>query len=210
MRTVEFRLRIHAWPSDFNQTAEEIRVGNEYRPLGPVQFHVRMPVGPNIPRRRESYCRAFFELKQRVNVGRRFDREGFAFSRFGGNHPSRRRGRGQRGDAINRPKQLNQICDVVRAEVEDGAAARQIEEFWIGVPMLHSVAEHMRGSRDDFAGLKVVDGCSRCLMGSAQPSVGCASDPQPSFSCEFSQFQALTQTECERLFRVDVLSGLKN
>ncbi|CUH42223.1 hypothetical protein RUM4293_01110 [Ruegeria atlantica] len=68
---------------------------------------------------------------------------------------------------FNRANQLHKIGDVVRAEVEDWAAAWLKKEVRVRVPGLHSMRHDMACAADDLAHLAAVDCRTGRLMGTA-------------------------------------------
>ena len=125
-----------------------------------------------------------------MDVGRRLHRDDLALARLTGDGARRVGHGGQRRDPLDRTDQVDQVGDVVGAEIEDRAAAGQEEEVRVRMPHLHARAHHVAGARRDAADLALVDIVARKLMGAAEEGVRRAAD-----------LQALGRGECAQLPR---------
>ncbi len=128
---------------------------------------------------------------------------------FRGDRAGRRGRVGQGRHPPHRADQVDQVRDVVGADVEDRSGAGQEEEARVRVPVLHAVAHHVRGARGDGADAAVVDELARQLVRAAEEGVGGRPDAQAPGVGDLLQPLALVDGEDEGLLGIDVLARLE-
>ena len=109
-----------------------------------------------------------------------------------------------------RPDQVDQIGDVLGAQVQHRPAARQKEEIRVRVPVFHSMVHHGRASGRDRADAPFVDQGAGLLMRTAQKGIGRTAQAQPARCRQIAQRQPVRQAQCQGLFRIDMFAGLQD
>lgn len=84
--------------------------------------------------------------------------------------------RRQPGDALHRAEQVDELRDVVGADVEDWPGAGLEEELGVRVPALHAVRHHHRAAAHRPADRTRVDHAAAGLVRRAHEGVGGAAD----------------------------------
>jgi diguanylate cyclase (GGDEF)-like protein/PAS domain S-box-containing protein len=194
--------------ADLHLAAEEVRVGREHAALAAVELERQALVLPDVPRRAERDVGAARERQHAVDRGRHLDLDHLPFQRLAGHRAGGEAARGLARDPDHRAQQVDQLGDVVGADVVDRPAAALEEEVGVGVPGFHAVAEHGGGAGDDAADPPGVERAPARLMRGAEEGVGRAADAQPLGGGDAQQRLRLVEARGERLLRVDVLAGL--
>ena len=123
--------------------AEKVRIGDEDRAFGAIKLGIGVVVFPDIPTGRQGDGGAIGEFQQGVDVGRRLDRDQLATAGFRGDGAGGRGGGCQSADPFDRTQELDQVGDIIGANIQHRARTRQKEEIRVGVPHFHAVAHHM-------------------------------------------------------------------
>ncbi|CAM3956813.1 hypothetical protein PHIN109289_18410 [Phaeobacter inhibens] len=120
-----------------DHAAEIIGVGQPQGALGPVEFHIRVAAGPDIPAGPQGDDRAGVEFQQRMDIGGRVNRDLFTVAQPIADGAGGKTGRRHRRHRSDRPQQLNEIGDIIGPEVQNRPAPRLKKEIRVRMPMLH-------------------------------------------------------------------------
>ena len=143
------------------------------------------------------------------DVGVDLDRERLAAARAVLDRPSRGRPGRHRRHRPDRAEEREQRRDVVRADVEDRAGARSVQERGARVVPLVPGTHEERARADDVAEPAVVDEAAARLQPPAHERVGRAAHPQARGVGDGQELAALRERRGEGLLRVDVLARLQ-
>src|SRR6185369_16746338 len=110
--------------------------------------------------------------------GGSFDRNASAGERLAGDEAFTEGGGRRPANPRDRPEEIDQRGDIVRAHVEHWATALLVEKLRIRMPVLVTVGEREREGCDGTANESIVDGLARSLDASAKKSIGGAADEQ--------------------------------
>ncbi len=196
--------------AQLQRAMHEVGIGHAQAARRAVELERAMAVARDVPAGAEHDLRAGRELEQGERRGRRGDRNGLALEGSGRAHqPRRRGGAGQGADPGDGAQELDQLGQVVGANVEHRPAARLEEEAGIGMPVLHAARQEEGGAGDDLADRALIDQAARLARRRPQDRVRRGRDAQAQPLGQLDQRLGVGEVRGERLFGVDVLAGLE-
>src|SRR6516164_4940409 len=152
--------------------AEEVWIRHQQAALRTVDFEVQAAVLPDIPGGRDRQAGAAQEGQNSVKRCGNFYLYDRIFHRSAADGACRAAHGGLPGDARNRPQQVHQLRDIVRADVQHRAAAAFKEELGIRMPVFHPMASEKNAADNRPADPSRVDGAPASLVCRAEEGVG--------------------------------------